>query len=82
VALTFQTSPRHTLNDQKEMKIDVWLTSPAAQFNTHKKYQPGDALIPTASIHKGSRLCRSPGEVVPRAVGKRTAGQIALAVYG
>ena len=35
-----------TFHDQKEMKIDVWLASHAAQFNMHKKYQPGDAYNP------------------------------------
>jgi len=28
------------------MKIDVWLASHAAQFDMHKKYQPGDAYNP------------------------------------
>jgi metallo-beta-lactamase class B len=32
-----------TFQDQKAMKIDVWLASHAAQFDLHKKYQPGDA---------------------------------------
>ena len=35
-----------TFHDQKEMKIDVWLASHAAQFDLHKKYQPGDAYNP------------------------------------
>ena len=35
-----------TFHDQKEMKIDVWLASHAAQFSMHKKYQPGDAYNP------------------------------------
>jgi metallo-beta-lactamase class B len=35
-----------TFHDQKEMKIDVWLASHAAQFDMHKKYQPGDAYNP------------------------------------
>jgi metallo-beta-lactamase class B len=35
-----------TFHDQKETKIDVWLASHAAQFNLHKKYQPGDAYNP------------------------------------
>ena len=32
-----------TFHDQKEMKIDVWLASHAAQFKLHEKYKPGDA---------------------------------------
>jgi hypothetical protein len=36
----------HTFRDQKEMKIDVWLGSHAAQFDMHKKYPPGDAYNP------------------------------------
>jgi len=35
-----------TFHDQKEMKIDVWLASHAAQFDMHKKYQQGDAYNP------------------------------------
>jgi metallo-beta-lactamase class B len=35
-----------TFHDQKEMKIDVWLASHAAQFEMHKKYQPGDPYNP------------------------------------
>jgi metallo-beta-lactamase class B len=35
-----------TFHDQKELKIDVWLASHAAQFGLHKKYQPGDAYNP------------------------------------
>lgn len=35
-----------TFHDQKEMKIDVWLASHAAQFSMHKKYQPGDTYNP------------------------------------
>jgi metallo-beta-lactamase class B len=35
-----------TFHDQKELKIDVWLASHAAQFDLHKKYQPGDAYNP------------------------------------
>ena len=27
---------------QKDMKIDVWLASHAAQFRMHDKYKPGD----------------------------------------
>jgi metallo-beta-lactamase class B len=35
-----------TFHDQKEMKIDVWLASHAAQFRLHEKYQPGDPYNP------------------------------------
>jgi metallo-beta-lactamase class B len=35
-----------TFHDQKEMKIDVWLASHAAQFDMHKKYQQGDSYNP------------------------------------
>jgi metallo-beta-lactamase class B len=35
-----------TFHDQKEMKIDVWLASHAAQFKLHDKYHPGDAYNP------------------------------------
>ena len=31
---------------QKDMKIDVWLSSHAAQFRMHEKYKPGDAYNP------------------------------------
>ena len=35
-----------TFHDQKETKLDVWLASHAAQFDLHKKYQPGDPYNP------------------------------------
>ena len=35
-----------TFHDQKEIKIDVWLASHAAQFGMHEKYKPGDAYNP------------------------------------
>jgi metallo-beta-lactamase class B len=35
-----------TFHDQKEMKIDVWFASHAAQFDMHKKYHPGDTYSP------------------------------------
>jgi metallo-beta-lactamase class B len=35
-----------TFHDQKEMQIDVWLASHAAQFDLHKKYKPGDPYNP------------------------------------
>ena len=39
-----------TFHDQKEMKIDVWLASHAAQFKLHEKYKPGDAYNPERFI--------------------------------
>ena len=44
--------PRHhrdyarTFKAQKDMPIDVWLASHAAQFKLHDKYKPGDAFNP------------------------------------
>ena len=35
-----------TFHDQKEMKIDIFLASHAAQFDLHKKYAPGDPYRP------------------------------------
>jgi metallo-beta-lactamase class B len=35
-----------TFHDQKEMQIDIWLASHAAQFGLHEKYQPGDPYDP------------------------------------
>ncbi len=35
-----------TFQDQKQMKIDVWLASHAAQFKLHEKYQPGATYNP------------------------------------
>ena len=35
-----------TFHDQKEMSIDVWLASHAAQFRMHDKYKPGDPYNP------------------------------------
>jgi metallo-beta-lactamase class B len=35
-----------TFHEQKETKIELFLASHAAQFNMHKKYQPGDAYNP------------------------------------
>jgi metallo-beta-lactamase class B len=31
---------------QKDLKIDIWLSSHAAQFRMHEKYKPGDAYSP------------------------------------
>jgi hypothetical protein len=45
-----------TFHDQKEMRIDVWLSSHAAQFDMHKKYKPGDAYDPDRFVNpKGFR---------------------------
>lgn len=45
-----------TFHDQKEMKIDVWLASHAAQFKLHDKYKPGDAYDPERFVDpKGFR---------------------------
>ena len=41
-----QQAYARTFHDQKEMKIDIWLASHAAQFRMHEKYQPGDAYNP------------------------------------
>ena len=35
-----------TFKAQKDMQIDVWLASHAAQFKLHDKYKPGDAFNP------------------------------------
>jgi metallo-beta-lactamase class B len=35
-----------TFKAQKDMSIDIWLSSHAAQFNLHDKYKPGDAYKP------------------------------------
>ena len=35
-----------TFKAQKDMAIDVWLASHAAQFKMHEKYKPGDAFNP------------------------------------
>ncbi len=37
---------RKTFRDQKALDIDVWLASHAAQFNLHRKYQPGNSYDP------------------------------------
>lgn len=35
-----------TFKAQKDMQIDIWLASHAAQFKLHEKYKPGDAFNP------------------------------------
>jgi metallo-beta-lactamase class B len=35
-----------TFRAQKDMRIDIWLASHAAQFRMHQKYKPGDAFNP------------------------------------
>jgi metallo-beta-lactamase class B len=45
-----------TFHDQKEMKIDVWLASHAAQFKLHEKYKSEDAYNPDRFVDpKGFR---------------------------
>ena len=39
-----------TFHDQKEMQIDVWLASHAAQFDLHSKYKPGDPYDPNRLV--------------------------------
>ena len=39
-----------TFQDQKNMKIDVWLASHAAQFDLHAKYKEGDAYDPNRFV--------------------------------
>jgi metallo-beta-lactamase class B len=46
-----------TFHDQKELKIDVWLASHAAQFRLHEKYKPGDPYNPDRFVDpKGFQL--------------------------
>ena len=40
------TDYARTFHDQKEMPLDIWLSSHAAQFDLHKKYKPGDSYNP------------------------------------
>ena len=35
-----------TFRAQKDMSVDIWLASHAAQFRMHEKYKPGDAFNP------------------------------------
>jgi metallo-beta-lactamase class B len=35
-----------TFHEQKDMQLDIWLSSHAAQFDMHKKHQPGDPYNP------------------------------------
>ena len=39
-----------TLAKQKQLKPQIWVSSHAAQFNMHKKYQPGDAYDPNRFV--------------------------------
>jgi metallo-beta-lactamase class B len=39
-----------TFHDQKNMKIDVWLASHAAQFDLHAKYKEGDLYDPNRFV--------------------------------
>ena len=53
-----------TFRDQKEMQIDVWLVSHAAQFAFHKKYRPANPerfVDPEgfrASVERLEKVCR------------------------
>jgi metallo-beta-lactamase class B len=51
-----QQAYARTFHDQKEMKIDIFLASHAAQFKLHEKYKPGDAYNPERFVDpKGFR---------------------------
>jgi metallo-beta-lactamase class B len=39
-----------TFKAQKDMQIDVWLASHAAQFKLHEKYKPGDPFDPNRFV--------------------------------
>jgi metallo-beta-lactamase class B len=39
-----------TFSAQKELKIDVWLSSHASQFKMHEKYKPGEAYDPNRFV--------------------------------
>jgi len=41
---------------QKDMKIDVWLSSHAAQFRMHEKYKPGDPYNPDRFVDPAGYL--------------------------
>jgi metallo-beta-lactamase class B len=41
---------------QKDMRIDVWLSSHASQFSMHEKYKPGDPYNPTRFVDPGGFL--------------------------
>ena len=45
-----------TFRAQKEMKIDVWLASHAAQFGLHDKYKPGDPYNPDRFVDPAGYL--------------------------
>ena len=45
-----------TFRAQKEMKIDVWLASHAAQFGLHDKYKPGDPFNPNRFVDPAGYL--------------------------
>jgi metallo-beta-lactamase class B len=45
-----------TFRAQKEMKIDVWLASHAAQFRLHEKYKPGDPYNPDRFVDPAGYL--------------------------
>ncbi len=39
-----------TFKAQKDMQVDVWLASHAAQFKLHEKYKPGDVFNPNRFV--------------------------------
>ncbi len=41
---------------QKDMKIDIWLSSHAAQFRMHEKYKPGDPYNPDRFVDPAGYL--------------------------
>ena len=41
---------------QKDMKIDIWLSSHAAQFRMHQKYKPGDPYNPDRFVDPAGYL--------------------------
>ncbi|HEV2198691.1 MAG TPA: subclass B3 metallo-beta-lactamase [Bryobacteraceae bacterium] len=44
------TDYARSFHDMKELQVDVWLASHAAQFNLHDKYKPGDAYDPNRFV--------------------------------
>jgi metallo-beta-lactamase class B len=44
------TDYARSFHDMKELPVDVWLASHAAQFNLHDKYKPGDAYDPNRFV--------------------------------
>ncbi|MFT3704104.1 MAG: subclass B3 metallo-beta-lactamase [Agriterribacter sp.] len=42
----------YTFRSMKQLKFDIWLASHAAQFDLHKKHNPGDPYNPAAFIDR------------------------------